>query len=169
MERELLLLYIMAAFTGVAAVALVIMAGMMFGVYRAASLIRRQSSDFFSEWQPLAGEARKAVEELRYSSGELLADMRALTASSRKQMDKVDVILTDLSESARVQLGRIDKSLQENLEKFEETAAAVQQTVMTPVRQAHGIAAAINAFLGHLAAGRRPRVDQATLDEEMFI
>ncbi len=54
MDRELLLLYIMATFTGVAAIALVIMAGMVLGMYRSSKAMRERAVRFMDKCEPLA-------------------------------------------------------------------------------------------------------------------
>jgi hypothetical protein len=55
------------------------------------------------------------------------------------------------------------------VDRVHDTTEAVQKTVLVPVRQVRAVAAAFGAIVGSLNARRRPTVDQATLDEEMFI
>jgi hypothetical protein len=45
----------------------------------------------------------------------------------------------------------------------------LKQAVMKPVREANGVLAGIRAGLSAYVQGRRPSVDHATQDEEMFI
>jgi hypothetical protein len=84
-------------------------------------------------------------------------------------LDKVDALLNDVSQTTRLQLERIDRALAETVERVHQTTEAVQKTVLVPVRQVRAVAAAFNAIVNSLNARRRSTVDQATLDEEMFI
>ncbi|MBI1354131.1 MAG: hypothetical protein GC160_07280 [Acidobacteria bacterium] len=166
-----LLLKIMTAFTGVAAVALLLMLGMLFGMFRAMKELKDRTSVFLDRWEPMADSAQKALQELREKSGPIFDDVKALTEKGHVQMEKIDGILTDLQASSRLQLERVDQSVQKNIDRIEETVDAVQKTILQPVRQIRAVAAGIDAALKQLAGfrRRRPTVDQATLDEEMFI
>jgi hypothetical protein len=168
MDQELLL-KTMAAFTGVAAIALLIMMGMMIGVYKSVSAMRERSTQFLDRWEPVADDAKKTLTDFRTQSSTILADVKNLTESGKQQMQRVETLLTDVQTAAKTSYERIDETLQNNLRRVDETAAAVQNTVLTPVKQARAMAAAVDAVFRHLAGRRRPTVDQVTLDEEMFI
>lgn len=170
MDRELLLLYIMAAFTGVAAISLVAMAGMVFGMYRSSKLMRARAVSFMDKCEPLAESARQTLEETREQTKEILADIKELTASGRKQMGTVETLLDDLSQTARVQAQRVDGGVELTLARVNETTEAVQKTILEPIRQVRGVVSAVSAILEHLSGtSRRPTPDKATSDEEMFI
>ena len=169
-ESTKLLLTTTAVFTGVAAVALLIMMGMMIGVYRSARLLQQRSNRFMDRLEPLVASTQSAVEDLRAQTGPVLADVRRLTESGRKQMDRLDELVDDVHASARLQIQRIDGSVEDCLRKVDETSEALRKAVLGPVRRIHGVAAAVSAVLDHLGgARRRPTVDKATIDEEMFI
>ncbi len=161
----------MAVFTGVAAVALLLMLGMLFGMYRSMNELKGRTTIFLERWEPMAETAQSAVKELREKSTPILNDVKRMTERGQVQMEKLDEILTDLQASTKTQLARVDKSVQTNLDRFDETSDAVQKTILVPVKQIRAVAAGLDAALKHLAGGRRrrPTVDQATLDEEMFI
>jgi uncharacterized protein YoxC len=164
------LLKVMAAFTGVAAIALVIMMGMMIAVYKSVSAMRERSTQFLDRWEPIADDAKKTLGDFRTQSTTILADVKQLTDTGKQQMQRVDTLLTDVQAAAKTSFERVDQSLQENLRRVDETTAAVQNTFLVPVKQARGVAAAVDAVIRHLAGSRRrPTVDQVTLDEEMFI
>jgi uncharacterized protein YoxC len=170
MERDLLLLYIMAGFTGIAAVALVIQMAMLIGIFRSVKTLQERAEKFMDSFEPLAETSRQTLDEVRKQSTEILTRVREMADSTKSQVDKVEDVITDLSASARTQMERVDKTVEFLLRRLEETVAAVQRTVLMPVRQARGVAAAAGAVIDHLATGRRrSTVDRATLDEEMFI
>ena len=170
MDRELLLLYTMAAFTGVAAISLVAMAGMVFGMYRSSKLMRVRATSLMDKLEPLAESARKTLDETRDQTKEILVDVKELTASGRKQMATVESLLDDLSQTARVQAERVDGGVETTLRRVNETTEIVQKTILEPIRQVRGVVFAVTAVLEHLSgASRRPTPDRATSDEEMFI
>jgi hypothetical protein len=74
-----------------------------------------------------------------------------------------------VSATARRQLERLDEVMAQTLARANETVAALQKSLMIPIRQLRGVAAAAAAVLDTLVARRRATVDRATLDEEMFI
>lgn len=169
MPRDLLLLYIMAVFTGVAAVALVIQMLFLFGMYRSMKMLRERATAFMDRWEPLADQAQKTLEQVRAQSDQILKKVEGLADQSKAQLDKVDALLSDVSQATRAQLERIDRAMAETVERVHQTTDALQKTVLVPVRQIRAVAAALGAVLGSLNSRRRPTVDQATLDEEMFI
>jgi hypothetical protein len=168
MDQDLLL-KIMAAFTGVAAIALVIMMGMMIGVYKSVSALRERSTQFLDRWEPIAEDAKKTLGDFRTQSTAILGDVKELTATGKVQMQRIDTLLNDVQTTTKASLERVDQTIQQNLRRVDETTAAVQNTFLTPVRQARAMAAAVDAVFRHLAGRNRPTVDQATADEEMFI
>ncbi len=168
MDQDLLL-KIMAAFTGIAAVALVIMMVMMIAIFKSVSAMRERSTLFLDRWEPVAEDAKKTLSDFRSQSTTILADVKSLSESGRQQMQRVETLLTDVQNAARLSFERVDHSLQQNLARVDETTAAVQNTVLVPVRQARAVAAAVDAVIRHLAGRKRPTVDRVTIDEEMFI
>ncbi|MEZ5366828.1 MAG: hypothetical protein R2748_31940 [Bryobacterales bacterium] len=168
MDQDLLL-KIMAAFTGVAAIALIIMMGMMIAIYKSVSAMRERSTVFLDRWEPVAEDAKKTLGDFRTQSSTILGDVKKLTENGKTQMERVEVLLTDLQSAAKTTFERVDESLAINLRRVDETTEAVQNTVLKPVRQVRGMAAAVDAVIRHLSGRNRPTVDRATIDEEMFI
>src|SRR5690606_34801359 len=118
-----------------AAIALLLMMGFMFAVMRAVLALRERSMQFMDRWEPLADTSRKSLEEFQVQSKDILADVKKLTASGQGQMQKIEAMVTEMHESARTQMDRVDSTLAASLRKVEETTAAVQETVLVPVRQ----------------------------------
>ena len=171
MERDLLLLYIMAVFTGVAAVALVVQMFFLMGIFRAVKTLQERATVLMDKFEPLAETSRQTLEEVRKQTADILTSLKETADSTKLQMDKVDSLVTDFSSSARQQIQRVEKMVEITLRRLEETTAALQRAFLVPVKQVRGVAAAAGAVLDHLVGGRgrRATVDRATLDEEMFI
>jgi hypothetical protein len=68
-----------------------------------------------------------------------------------------------------VQIERIDIAVEDTMNRVQETTAAVQTTVLKPVRELNGVVSGLRAAISTLARGNRASVDHATQDEEMFI
>ena len=71
-NSQQLLLTTMAAFTGVAAVALIIQMAFLFGIYRAVKALQERSSAFMDRWEPVADSSMKTLEQLREQTNEIL-------------------------------------------------------------------------------------------------
>lgn len=170
-EQVQLLLTVMSVFTGVAAISLLLMLGMMFGMYRAMNELKGRTSLFLDRCEPMAETAQATVKELREKTTPILNDVKRLTEKGQVQMEKVDGILGDLQSTTKLQLQRVDKSVQQNMDRIDETTQLVQTTILRPVKQIRAVAAGVDAALKQFAGGRRrrPTVDRATSDEEMFI
>ena len=168
-NSQQLLITTMAVFTGVAAVALIIQMAFLFGIYRAVKALQERSSAFMDRWEPVADSSMKTLEQLRGQSTEILRKLSELTDSTKVQIDKVDSILSDFSEFSKTQLGRVDHTVEGTLRKLNETSEAFQNTLLTPVRQVRAMVSALSAIVESLFGRRRQTVDRATTNEEMFI
>ena len=168
-NSQQLLITTMAVFTGVAAVALIIQMAFLFGIYRAVKALQERSSAFMDRWEPVADSSMKTLEQLRGQSTEILRKLSELTDSTKVQIDKVDSILSDFSEFSKTQLGRVDHTVEGTLRRLNETSEAFQNTLLTPVRQVRAMVSALSAIVESLFGRRRQTVDRATTDEEMFI
>ncbi|MDA1313040.1 MAG: hypothetical protein O2968_06880 [Acidobacteria bacterium] len=169
MQNETQLLQIMTVFTGIAAVALLIQMAAMIGVWFSIKKARQRVSDFLDRWEPLAETANSTLQDVRRESNEILKQVREITVLAKNQVEKADQALDEISKTTHLQAQRVDQTVQLLLDRVQESAAALQQAVLAPVKQIRavgmGIAAMIDAFTGR---GPAP-VDRATQDEEMFI
>jgi ABC-type transporter Mla subunit MlaD len=169
MESQQTLLVIMAVFTGVAAVALLLQMVFLFGIYRSVKALKERSMLFLDRWEPVADSSLKTLEQLREQSGEILGKLSDLADATKVQSEKVDSILDDVSTFSKTQLSRVDQTVAGALEKVNETTATLQKTLLAPVRQIRALATALSAIVESLFGARRQNVDRATIDEEMFI
>ena len=169
MESQQTLLVIMAVFTGVAAVALLLQMVFLFGIYRSVNALKERSMLFLDRWEPVADASLKTLEQLREQSAEILGKVSDLADATKVQSEKVDSILDDVSTFSKTQLSRVDQTVEGALQKVTETAETMQNTLLAPVRQIRAVALALSAIVESLFGGRRQSVDRATIDEEMFI
>jgi hypothetical protein len=114
--------------------------------------------------------AQRLIDETRPRLNDIASEAVAISRSSRQQVERIGELLGDAGEKARVRLDQIDRSVDHTVEHLEQAGEAMRRAVLRPVREVNGLAAGISAAVSALVHGtRRPSVDHATQDEEMFI
>jgi hypothetical protein len=162
------LLYIMAGFTCVAAVALVIQASLMFGMYKATVALTERVTLMLPKVEALMDSSRVAIDESRATIAEIRYKSNLILDTGHKQIQQLELILNDAAERTTKQLAYAEAVVQDALERVEDTVALVHKGVLKPIRSITGIAAGVGAAVQYLMR-RRPNPERATLDEEMFI
>jgi len=162
------LLIIIAVFVFVAAVALCIQAGLLFGIFRATRSMEEKVSPLVPKVDALVETSRAAVDESRKQIQEITAKTNDILDMTRRQLARVDEVLEDAAGRARVQLDRAEMVLDDTVNRAQETIALVHNGIMKPLREIQGVSAGIRAALNFLMRNRNGPV-HATADEEMFI
>jgi hypothetical protein len=162
-------------FIAVTSVAVAVQAGILVALYVAV----RKSSD---RMEALATEVKSKVLPTVETAQSLLVELRPkidvvstnLAESSdlvRNQLGRLDATVTDVLDRARLQVIRADELLNRTMDKVEETSEVVHKTVISPLRQVNGLMAAISTgvdvFLGQKR--RHPRNGGGVPQDEMFI
>lgn len=113
---------------------------------------------------------RKVVDETRPKVAEIATEAVAISKSGREQVERIGDLLDEAGARAKVRLEQIDRSVDFTVEHLENAGDAMKRAVLRPVREVNGLAAGFSAAMATLIHGsRRPSVDHATQDEEMFI
>jgi hypothetical protein len=108
--------------------------------------------------------------ETRPRIAQLSDEMVGIARSGREQVERVGELLRNATDRAETRLSQIDRTVEQTVEQVEQVGDVVKRAVMTPVREVNGIAAGISAAVSTLVhRPRRPQVDEATQDEELFI
>jgi ABC-type transporter Mla subunit MlaD len=156
---------------GVAAswVTTIVMAVAMLGIYRSSKRMEEKLELLSEKARPILDSARSLVDDARPKIQEIVARAAEITASARDQMARLEALVTETSDCVRVQIERIDVVVGDAVNRVQETTAAVQSTILKPVREVNGVISGVRAALSTLARGNRASVDHATQDEEMFI
>ena len=163
------LLYIIAAFVLVSAIALCIQAGFLFGMYKATKAIQEKVLPLVPKLEALVETARSTVDQSKKQIIDITTKANDILDSTKVQLAKVDDVVTDASSRAKVQMERVEMVLDDTMSRAHETVATVHNGIMRPLREINGIAMGLKATMNHLSKGGRPSVAQATSDEEMFI
>jgi methyl-accepting chemotaxis protein len=114
--------------------------------------------------------ANRIMEENRPRISELSGEAVEIVRSGREQVERIGELLHDAGDCARARLEQIDQAVENTVEQVGQVGDAVKRAVLRPVREVNGLAAGISAAVATLVHhSRKPSVDQATQDEEMFI
>jgi len=163
------LLVVMSVFVFVAAVALIIQAGFLFGIYKATRAMQDNVTRVLPKVESLVSSSQTVVEDGRIRVAELTAKVHTLLDTTNRQMQTVDGFLTDAAARGRGQMDRAEMFLDDAMGRAQDTVQLVHGTVITPIRQINGLATGVKAALQFFLRGNRPSPDRATVDEEMFI
>jgi len=162
------LLIIIAVFVFVAAIALCVQAGLLFGIYRMTRTLEERTMPLIPKVDALVESSRVAVEDSRKQIHEITVKTNEILDTTKKQLVRVDEVLEDATARARVQLDRAEMVLDDTMHRAHETVALVHNGIMKPLREIQGVSAGIRAALNYLMRARNGPV-HAGADEEMFI
>jgi hypothetical protein len=119
--------------------------------------------------EPILDTARRVLDDTAPKLSAVTTDAAEVVRLSREQTERLSELIKDFSERAKVQVARIDGTIDHSLEQIEIATEAVKGAVLKPVREFNGIFSGIKTAVTVYATGRRASVDHATQDEEMFI
>ena len=156
---------------GVAAswVTTVVMAVAILWIYRSSKRLEERVGLLLDKAAPVLESARSLVDDARPKIHEMIARANEITASARDQVVRLDALMTETSDCVRIQIERIDATVADAVSRVQETTAAVQTTILKPVREVNGVVSGLRADFSTLARGNRASLDHAKKDEEMFI
>jgi hypothetical protein len=166
-EHTLLLL--LTIFVALTALAMLIAAGAMLGIFIATRKLQQLVMPIIPEVQAIVATTRRTVDRVENHVEKIGATSSSILDVTKQQLVKVDELLTDASARAKVQMERAELVLDDSMTRVQQTVSYVQSGVIRPVREVYGVFAGIRTTLAHLGKGARPTVDHATSDEEMFI
>jgi len=166
---QMTLLYVIAGFVLVAAIALCIQAGFLFGIYKAARAMQERVHPLVPKVDSLLDSAKTTVEHSKRQMLDITSKASDILDSTKSQMAKVDALVTDATSRAKVQMDRVEMVLDDTISRTHETVATVQGGILRPLREIQGLAVGIKTAVAHAAGAKRPSVAQVASDEEMFI
>lgn len=162
------LLYVMAGAVVVSAVAIVIQACLLFGMYKATLALQQRVLILLPKVEELTVTSRLAIDEARAAIGEFREKSNAILDSGQKQMRHLESMLSQAANLTNKQLAHAEAILDDAMGRVQDTVHLLHKGVLKPVRGVTGIMAGVGAALQYLMS-RRPSPERATLDEEMFI
>jgi hypothetical protein len=155
--------------------AVVIQAGILVALYvavrKSTAKMEALATEVTSKTLPTIETVQNMLVELRPKIDVMTVNLSESSTLVRNQLGRIDATLTDALDRTRLQIIRADELLNRTMDKVEETSEVVHKTVISPLRQVNGLMAAISTgvdvFLGQK---RRHRKNGAGVQQdEMFI
>ena len=144
-------------FIALTAVAVVIQAGMLTGMYLAlrknSARMEALAAEVKSKVLPLAEQARAMLTELKPRLETIVNNASESSVLARAQMQRLDASLSDLLDRTHLQVIRADELVTRTLDRVEDTTEMVHRTVVSPVRQLSGIVAGLTTGLAASGCG----------------
>jgi hypothetical protein len=157
---------LLTLFVGLTTIAIITQAGVLVGIYVMSKRLSEQVERFMKDTREMMVPLRSIADNLRTASANLVE----IGLSARDQFRRVEAMVTDTGEALHVQLERFDRVSQNVIDRINETAEIVQDSVVRPVREVAAVAKGLSRGFGAFFFGRgRSTVDQARQDEELFI
>jgi hypothetical protein len=119
--------------------------------------------------EPVLKAASELLQDSREKIASLTGNLNDISLLAKNQMTRLDFFLEDTTERAQRQVLRLDDLISDTMSRVEQTTEAIQQGVLTPVRELTGVVAGVRAGLDFLFRRDRKTVERATQDEELFI
>jgi hypothetical protein len=163
------LLTVLTVFVIVSALALLIQAGMLVGLFVVARQLQAKVTQVMPEIQSILGTTKRTVSNVETHVQKIAGTTSSMLDITREQLLKVDDLMTDATTRAKVQMERAEMVLDDAMTRTQQTVSLVHHGVVRPVREIYGVVAGFRTALSHLGRGGRPTVDHVTSDEEMFI
>ena len=172
MNPNLLTLFI--AITSVAVVLqMLILLGLYLTVRRTTSQVEGIALDFRRRSIPIIENARDVLADATPKVKEITANLTETSATLKKHAGTLGDTAVELALRAKNKVVHADDVLTRTLERVEKTTGAVQNSVLSPVRQVngllHGISVGIGAFLNQKREIKNQQERRRNSDEGMFI
>lgn len=166
---QMTLLYVIAGFVIVSAIALCMQAAFLFGMYKASKALTDKVTPLIPKVDALVESAKTTVDHGKVQIADISKKTNEILESTKGQLAKIDEVVTIAASKAKVQMERVEMVLDDTMSRAHETVATVHNGIMRPLREINGIATGIKTAMNHITRGPRPSVAQVSSDEEMFI
>ncbi|HMB84019.1 MAG TPA: hypothetical protein VKI40_08230 [Terriglobales bacterium] len=168
---DTLLRFFIAVTALAVAVQAVILVALYFAVRKSTARMEALATEVRSKALPTMETVQSMLVELRPKIDVMSVNFSESSTLVRNQLGRIDATLTDALDRARLQVIRADELLNRTMDKVEETSEVVHKTVISPLRQVNGLMTAISTgvevFLGQKR--RHPKNGAGVPQDEMFI
>lgn len=166
---------LLRVFIAVTTFAVVVQAGILVGLYlavrKSTAKMEAIATEVTSKTLPTIETVQNMLVELRPRIEVMSVNFSESSNLVRNQLGRIDATLTDALDRTRLQVIRADEILNRTMDRVEETSDAVHKTVISPLRQVNGLITAISTgvevFLGQKR--RHPKNGAGVPQDEMFI
>jgi hypothetical protein len=162
--------WVIAIGVGLAALAFLAQAAFVLAIYKVARRTEDKVTPLAERAAPILENARQIVVENRPRITEISSEAVEIARNARRQVIQIGELVDDTAARAKMRIAQLDHTVDQTVVQVEHVGGAVKGAVLKPVREWNAVMAGIKAALVTYAqGGRRPSVDHATQDEEMFI
>jgi methyl-accepting chemotaxis protein len=130
-----------------------------------STFVDNKVSPSLNEFKEVLGESRQILNSVRGAAD----NFASISENVRFQIERVNSVIEDTTDRARVQISRADEVITEAIEKMEATSEIVQENILAPVREAAALIRGVSGGLQFFFSRRKNQVDEVHQDEELFI
>ena len=165
---------LLTVFFIIAALAMLLQALAMLGIYLAMRRIQGEvsgiRSDVKQRLEPITQFVTDIVTDTREPLRTVMSNLAEVSRAVREGTESVDAVLDELLEKFRLQVIRIDQTITDVLEKVDKTTTLVQRNMVVPVTEVSAVLKGLRAGLDFFLSRRRPgHPGDIPQDEQMFI
>ena len=156
------------------AIAVLMQASAMLGIWLAIRKIPGQiesvRTDVKQRLEPLTQSAVEIVNASREPLQTITSNLADISRILRERTADADLVAAELLEKSRSQIIRVDRMVNDLVERVESTADSVQKGVLGPIQEVSAVVKGVRSGLEFLFSRRRvTNVSEATQDEQLFI
>lgn len=160
--------YLLAAVI-ISGIALLMNALASIGIYLSVRKLQRDVAPLIPEVKATLLQAQNTLADTARDVREVTDRAKNVLQSAQTQLDYFDHAKGEMVTHLKVQGERVELVLADVLSRVQEVVGVIQGTVLRPVREVSGIVSGVKAAIQTFVSGRRPTVERATQDDEMFI
>ena len=154
---------LLTLFVALTAVAVITQAAVLVAIYIVSRRLSEQVEGFMKDARELFVPMKSIAENLKAAS----ANIVEIGLSAREQFRRVEAMVADTGEALHVQIERFDRVGQNVIDRINETADIVQDSIIRPVQELAALVKGLGGFGSFLFRRSRSTVDQARQDEEL--
>jgi hypothetical protein len=148
-------------FIALTGAAVVLQAGVLVALYlsvrKTSAHVEGLATEVRAKALPALESAHSIMVDLRPKLELIAENLQETTTAIRAEVQRMDAIVNDAADRARLQIIRADEMLTRTLDRVEEASDMVHKTVVSPVRQLSGLVQGITAGLEFLIGNRARR------------
>lgn len=163
---------LLTAFVIVTALAVVMQAGLLLGMFlvsrRILSAAMRMESGIKDHLNPMVDSIHSVTTAAREPISTILSNLTEVTDLLRKRAVSADAVAAELLERARVDVVRVDELFAGILGRVERAAESAERGVLGPVREISALVAGIRRGFGYFFSRQGPAGRRRGPDEEQL-
>ena len=165
---------LLKVFIVVIGLAVVAQAAMLLGIYLSVGRLSREVQDarvdFKRKVDPVADSLKEILENSRATFDTIGANLTDVMQLTRDRAGRIDEIVGEVADRARLQALRFDHLIQDTVEKVEQTTSVVQKNILAPIQKASAVIRGVRSGLEFLFSRRTPsRPAEPAGEEQLFI